>query len=330
MKDLPGTVRTERRRRQSIAFDARASATRPPRPTLHVPGSRSAGPVLSSLLLLASLVGFPAASRAVHLPPLAEKGEVVFKEKCAACHTVGGGRAVGPDLSGVTGRRDRRWIMRMITEPGALFDAGDPTATTLLKEYRGVRMPAIQLPADALDALLAYLDAEGGAVGGKASGEAATGAAKAPPAGDPATGERLFSGTLTYANGAPSCLACHAIAGTSGFGGGTLGPDLTRTYADYGEDGIVPVLADFPFPTMKPVYDGRPLTIEEQAHVKAYMRAASEGGSLPSRTTGCILLYALGGAAVVFALPHLVFRRRLRVVRRELLDAAARPKGSAR
>ena len=33
-------------------------------------------------------------------------GEQLFKTNCTACHTIGGGRLVGPDLIGVTNKRN--------------------------------------------------------------------------------------------------------------------------------------------------------------------------------------------------------------------------------
>src|SRR6185295_13292565 len=38
--------------------------------------------------------------------PALEPGQYTFRNHCAACHTVGGGDAIGPDLRGVTATRD--------------------------------------------------------------------------------------------------------------------------------------------------------------------------------------------------------------------------------
>src|SRR5690348_8888300 len=35
-----------------------------------------------------------------------------YKKNCAACHSIGGGAMVGPDLAGVQQRRDRAWLVR--------------------------------------------------------------------------------------------------------------------------------------------------------------------------------------------------------------------------
>jgi cbb3-type cytochrome oxidase cytochrome c subunit len=63
---------------------------------------------------------------------------------------------VGPDLAGVTARREREWLARFIKDPSQLFAAEDPIATQLLKEY-GVPMPKLGLTAQQIEALIAYL-----------------------------------------------------------------------------------------------------------------------------------------------------------------------------
>ena len=56
----------------------------------------------------------------------ADPGGALFEQMCVACHTVGGGNRVGPDLAGVTRRRDEAWLERMIREPDRLVAEGDP------------------------------------------------------------------------------------------------------------------------------------------------------------------------------------------------------------
>ncbi|MBI4607901.1 MAG: cytochrome c [Candidatus Rokubacteria bacterium] len=56
--------------------------------------------------LFAGLVGL---ADAASPPPSPVEGQAIFQEKCVSCHTIGGGRLVGPDLQGVTARRDREW-----------------------------------------------------------------------------------------------------------------------------------------------------------------------------------------------------------------------------
>ncbi|NNG46977.1 MAG: hypothetical protein HKM86_07675 [Deltaproteobacteria bacterium] len=152
----------------------------------------------------------------------------------------------------------------------------------------------------------------------------ASGEEPAPKVGDPVAGKSLFSGSIRFHNGGAACLACHAIAGLPG-GGRTLGPDLTQVYNDYGEEEITSALGELPFPSMKPIYDTRPLTAVEQSDVKSYLQVAAAGE--PSGEKGWFLLIGLGGGAFMIGLAHLVWRNRLREVRRPLIDRAQGPGG---
>ncbi len=86
-----------------------------------------------------------------------------FQSHCGACHTVGQGDRVGPDLAGVTTRRDRRWLARYLAEPDRMLTEGDPIATALFAKYRNVPMPNLGLTRGQIAALLAYLEAQSGA-----------------------------------------------------------------------------------------------------------------------------------------------------------------------
>src|SRR5690348_1409130 len=44
-------------------------------------------------------------------------GQYVFAGHCAACHTIGHGEKIGPDLLGVTAARNHEWLKRFIQEP---------------------------------------------------------------------------------------------------------------------------------------------------------------------------------------------------------------------
>lgn len=70
----------------------------------------------------------------------ATRGATVFNNKCASCHSIGSGKVVGPDLKGVTQRRDRAWLMKWIKDPAAVVNSGDAIAKQLVQEY-GRTMP---------------------------------------------------------------------------------------------------------------------------------------------------------------------------------------------
>jgi protein SCO1 len=87
-------------------------------------------------------------------------GEALFIKGCSSCHTVGKGDRVGPDLSGVTGRRARDWLTTFISTPDKVFAKKDPTAMAMLKKYRGVRMPNLGLSEQDAGDVLAYIEAQ--------------------------------------------------------------------------------------------------------------------------------------------------------------------------
>jgi hypothetical protein len=113
-------------------------------------------------------------------------------------------------------------------------------------------------------------------------------------------------------------MVCHNIAGPGSLAGGSLGPDLTQTHQKYGEEGIVPVLANLPFPTMKSLYGNRPLTSDEQAHLKAFLQ--SSGAQRPVQALTSFLLLGLGGFLALIVFVQVVWRRRLQAVRSSLVE----------
>ena len=89
---------------------------------------------------------------------VADNGQRLFQSKCSSCHTIGQPEKIGPDLLGVTARRERAWLTRYISAPDELLAAGDPAATALFEKYRKIRMPNLKLGASDVADLIAYLD----------------------------------------------------------------------------------------------------------------------------------------------------------------------------
>jgi len=104
-------------------------------------------------------------------------GEYTFRNHCLACHSIGGGDAIGPDLKGVTSTRDRAWLTHFIARPDQVLADNDPIARRLLDAYKQVRMPNLSLTEQDAAVLIDYIS--------RASGEApkasARGGAAMPP-----------------------------------------------------------------------------------------------------------------------------------------------------
>lgn len=95
-----------------------------------------------------------------------EAGKRIFQERCAACHTIGKGRLVGPDLSGVSLRREVSWLQRQIKEPDRMIADKDPIALQLLRESNNIPMAPLGLNDGEVASVIAFLktlDAQGGA-----------------------------------------------------------------------------------------------------------------------------------------------------------------------
>jgi protein SCO1 len=88
---------------------------------------------------------------------ITDKGQYLFATHCAACHSIGGGDKIGPDLLRVTTYRERAWLAHFITEPDKLIADGDPTAIALFEKYRQVRMPNLRLADEDVSALIDFL-----------------------------------------------------------------------------------------------------------------------------------------------------------------------------
>jgi protein SCO1/2 len=88
------------------------------------------------------------------------KGEYLFTTRCAACHTIGRGDGVGPDLLGVAAARERSWLERFIRFPDRVLAAGDPVANALYARYNRVQMPNLGLGPEDAAAVIDYLGAK--------------------------------------------------------------------------------------------------------------------------------------------------------------------------
>lgn len=92
-------------------------------------------------------------------PNLATRGKVVYERNgCYACHGMGRVLA-GPDLAGVTDRRDISWLRRWLKDTNMMLES-DPQARAMLEQWRFVKMPQIKLSDRDVDAVLHYLAQE--------------------------------------------------------------------------------------------------------------------------------------------------------------------------
>ena len=92
-------------------------------------------------------------------------------QQCKACHTIGGGKLIGPDLKGITERYDEAWLISFIQNSTAMIQAGDERAVKTFEEYNKIPMPPHNLTDDEVRGLLVYIEAGGVLPGGAASAD---------------------------------------------------------------------------------------------------------------------------------------------------------------
>lgn len=273
--------------------------------------ARRLGPATAAVLLLAA-----SHEAAAQVP--AE----YYEENCAACHLIGGGELIGPDLKDVTARRDRAWLTRFMQNPEAVIDSGDPYANQILEKAGGMVMPPAPGLTPALaEALLDLIEAESKLDGSRFAGVELSDRSFTDV--DVRRGRELFTGEALLEAGGPSCLSCHTAGGVGALGGGKLGPDLTLVYERLqGQKGLGAWLSAPATPTMQEVYRQVPFTASEVEALLAFFEdAAKQRAEADTAAPLTFFLLGLGGAVLGLVLFDFAWKRRFRSVRRRLVDA---------
>ena len=88
---------------------------------------------------------------------LIAEGEKLFKANCAACHSVGTNKVVGPGLQGISDKRSEEWLLKWIANSGELIASGDADAVAIFEEYNKVPMPPQPVTPEQIKSILAYI-----------------------------------------------------------------------------------------------------------------------------------------------------------------------------
>jgi len=258
-------------------------------------------------------------------PAAGQSGEELFRTTCVACHTIGGGRLVGPDLAGVTERRHEEWLVDFVQSSQSVIASGDSVAVALDREYPGLIMPDWPLSDDQVRAIMSYVR----------EATTATVAAPATPQAAPEAftdeqvelGRNLFQGTRRFEAGGPSCNSCHEVTHDAVIGGGALAAELTTVFSRLGGAGVRAIVGSPPFPVMERAYRNHPLTEAEQIATLAFLqRADAEQAFQQPRDYGMRLLQAgVAGSMLLLGLYSLAWRgRRKRPVNHEIFARQVR------
>ena len=85
-------------------------------------------------------------------------GAYIYRTRCQICHTIGEGDAIGPDLKGVTRRRDTKWLTRWLMMPDRMLKEKDPIAMAMYKAFGEIPMPNLGLSGEDVKAIMDFLE----------------------------------------------------------------------------------------------------------------------------------------------------------------------------
>jgi mono/diheme cytochrome c family protein len=180
---------------------------------------------------------------------MADEGEQLFKTNCAACHSIGKGRLVGPDLNNISSKRSQEWLISFIKSPTALINSGDADAIAVFEEYNKLLMPDYSYSDAQIKGILAYID-QSGTASNEASASPAVDILDGTTSENIDKGLLLFSGNQGFSNGGAACNSCHNVRDDRIFSSGTLAKDLSETFEVMGSAGIAAIIKNPPFPVM--------------------------------------------------------------------------------
>lgn len=211
-------------------------------------------------------------------------GESLFLQNCRACHTVGEGKLVGPDLNQITNKRSMEWLDRFIKSSQTLVNANDADAVAIFNEFNKIVMPDQNLTSAQIRSILDYINS-------KSTDQTASSTPKEKftlrntrefkipdlSKEDFDKGRNYFLGNLRFANGGPSCFSCHNVNDKNLLGGGLLALDLSTAFTRLrGEAAVSAIISNPPFPAMNTAYLNKNLTPDEIFYLTAYLYQADK------------------------------------------------------
>ncbi len=256
---------------------------------------------------------------------LAQDAAAEFKTQCMSCHTIGGGRLVGPDLKDVSQRKDRAWLARFIVDPETVLASGDAYALKLKNEARGVVMANIPgMTLDRAKALLDLIEAESLLEKSQFAGMEIS--ERPFTEEDVRLGRNIFLGLERLEGGGPACVSCHSVKGIGVLAGGGLGPELSTIFGRFGgRKGLSIWLSAPPTTTMQAVFESHPLDADQEiVPLLAYFADIGEDPPESSQASTLIfILLGLAGTGAVLMIFDALWKGRFRGVRKELVAECA-------
>lgn len=255
----------------------------------------------------------------------AQDGEQLYQQ-CRACHSIGQGKLLGPDLLDVTKRRDAIWVRSFIKSSQSMIKSGDPAAIAIFEEFNNLVMIDYPLSDADMEAIINYIDSFSSPDPGAEAETSAEDSSMLTTEADylasidtdeiEATGKALFEGSRSFKNGGASCISCHHVNAVEGVQGGLLSKNLTQSFSRIGGMAGIKGIIDFPpYPAMKDAYTNAPITEEETVQLQVFLMRADKRNVMTESSVSSFMKQGIVGMLVLLVLISLVwFKRKKRSV----------------
>lgn len=147
----------------------------------------------------------------------AQGGKDLFKTNCAACHSIGPNKLVGPGLEGINEKRSREWLLKWTKNSAELIASGDKDAVAIFEEFSKIPMPAQALSDEQLNQIFDYL----------ANPNAETAVKTETTIKTEGVSEEVLLGEKVFK---ANCAACHSIGDNKIVGPGLKGINDKRKF----------------------------------------------------------------------------------------------------
>ena len=252
----------------------------------------------------------------------AQDGEQLFLQ-CKACHTIGQGKLLGPDLLDISKKRDATWLKNFIKSSQSMIKGGDPDAIAIFEEFNKLMMIDYPLPDADIDAIVKYIDSFSTPVAEVAVDASAADSLAAVAAADylasidtdenEARGKALFEGSRPFINGGASCISCHHVNVDEGKQGGLLAKELTQSFSLIGGWAGIKGMIEFPaYPAMKDAYTKAAITEDESVQLQVFLMRAEKKNSMELSSVKGFLKEGIIAMVVLLVFISLVWLRRKR------------------
>lgn len=256
-----------------------------------------------------------------------DNGETIFLSVCHACHTIGQGKLIGPDLANVQDRLETDWLLKFIKSSQKMVKSGDAEAVRVFNEFNKMIMPDLKLSDTQIVDVLNYIKKRStiektskGVDGKPLMPKDKFGLANAGKE-DFNIGLKYFSGQYRFKNGGPACLSCHNVTNDNIMGGGQLSKDLTKAYSRLSAAGVDAIVSSSPFPVMRTAFSNNQLTPDEKHYLLVFLKQADldSVNQSPVNYQRSFIFKGAGGLIVLFGLFALIWsKRKKETVKKEI------------